>query len=152
VSRLQAKKVNILIGPVEFDSGSVTLALLKAFNASNTETVPGEIEPISATIQDGVVTYEQFAVKIEQYSLVFSGTVDLNTKTFDIRWDIPLDGLTVSISELRGKVEGIVVPMRTYGSFGDEKTDFHEDFKLEEVLLEAGVRTIFDELFKNINR
>jgi hypothetical protein len=152
VSRLQAKKVNILIGPVEFDSGSITLALLKAFNASNTETVPGEIEPITATIKDGVVTYEQFAVKIEQYALVFSGTVDLNTRTFDIRWEIPLDGLAVSISELRGKVEGIVVPMRTYGSFGDEKTDFHEDFKLEEVLLEAGVRTIFDELFKNINR
>jgi hypothetical protein len=149
VSRLRGN-LGIVVGKVEIDSGSITLAMLRMFNASNTETLPGRIDPIKAKIRDGIVTYEQFAVHVEQYTISFSGQMDLVNRTLDLRWEMPLDGLTVSITELKGKVEGITVPMWTHGTFDDYKTEIHPAFKLEEVLLEAGIRTIFDELFKNI--
>jgi hypothetical protein len=148
VSRLRAD-LDITIGPVEFDSGSVTLAILQLFNASNAQTIPGEIEPIKARVRKGIVTYERFAVKIDKYTLVFSGRIDLNKQTVDLRWQMPLDGLALSIKELRGKVDGIVVPLWTHGPLDDPKTDLDPDYKLEEDLLDAGIKTIFEELLKN---
>ncbi|MHC4709495.1 MAG: hypothetical protein ACYTA3_03490, partial [Planctomycetota bacterium] len=147
MSRLRAD-LDITIGAVEFDSGSVTLAILQLFNASNAKTIPGEIEPIKARIRKGIVTYERFAVKIDKYTLVFSGRIDLNTQTVDLRWQMPLDGLALSIKELRGKVEGIVVPLWTHGTFDKYKTDLDPDYKIEEDLLDVGIKTIFDELLK----
>jgi hypothetical protein len=151
VSRLRGN-LGIVVGDVEFDSGSVTLALLRAFNATNKETLPGRIDPIKAQIRDGVVTYEQFGVHVEQYSILFSGSTDLVNRTMDVHWKMPLDGLTVSVTELKGKVEGIVVPLWTHGTFDKYKTDIDPDFKLEDVLLKAGVKTLLDELFKNVDR
>jgi hypothetical protein len=147
VSRLRAD-LDITIGAVEFDSGSVTLAILQLFNASNAKTIPGEIEPIKAKIRKGIVTYEQFAVKIDKYTLIFSGKIDLNAQTVDLRWQMPLDGLALSIRELRGKVEGIVVPLWTHGPLDKPKTDLDPDYKLEEDLLDVGIKTIFEELLK----
>jgi hypothetical protein len=149
VSRLRGN-VGITVGQVEFDSGSITLAMLRIFNASNTKTLPGRIEPIKAQIRDGIVSYEQFVVHVEQYTISFTGTMDLVNRTLDLHWEMPLDGLAVSITELKGKVEGISVPLWTHGTFDDYRTEFPPDFKLEEVLLKAGVRSIFDELLKNI--
>jgi hypothetical protein len=147
MSRLRAD-IDISIGAVEFDSGSVTLAILQLFNASNAKTIPGEFEPIKARIRKGIVTYERFAVKIDKYTLVFSGQINLNKQTIDLRWQMPLEGLALSIKELRGRVEGIVVPLWTHGPLDNPKTDLDPDYKIEEDLLDVGIKTIFDELLK----
>ena len=82
---------------MEFDSGSISLGLLNALNATSTSTIPGHIEPIVARIRDGVVTYDRFTVRIDKYTLAYSGRIDLNTRTVDLRTELPLAGLAMSV-------------------------------------------------------
>ncbi|MHC4414137.1 MAG: AsmA family protein [Planctomycetota bacterium] len=147
VYRLRAD-IEITIGPVELDSGSVTLALLTLFNATNAATIPGEIEPIVARIRNGVVTYDRFAVKIDKYTLVYSGRVDLNTRTVDLRTEIPLEALAMSVEELEGYADKIVVPLVTRGPFGKVKTDLDPEFDLAGAALDAGFRGALEDAAK----
>ncbi|MEE8154014.1 MAG: hypothetical protein V3T53_03525, partial [Phycisphaerales bacterium] len=138
VSRMKAN-IEITIGNVEFDSGSITLGLLTILNASNAKTIPGRIEPIVAKIRKGVVTYDRFEVIIDKYTLAYSGRIDLNTQTVDIRTEIPLDALAVTIEELEGYADKIVVPLVTRGKFGHLKTTFDPDFDLAGAIAKAGL-------------
>jgi hypothetical protein len=137
--------LEMTIGRVEFDSGSITLALLAAFNASNAATIPGEIEPIVARIRKGVVTYERFAVRIDKYTLVYSGSMDLNTRTVDLRTEIPLEGLARSIEELRGYAEYVTVPIVMRGPFDQARPELDPDFDVAAAIAEAGARGALDE-------
>ncbi len=144
VSRMKAD-IEITIGNVEFDSGSVTLGLLTILNASNAKTIPGRIEPIVAKIRKGVVTYDRFQVIIDKYTLTYSGKIDLNTQTVDIRTEIPLDALAVTINELQGYADKIVVPLVTRGKFGNLKTRIDPDFDLAGAIAEAGLSGLLNE-------
>ena len=150
VSRLNAD-IEIIVGEVEFDSGSISLGLLSIFNASNTETLPGYIEPIRANIRKGIVSYEKFNVHIDKYILPFSGTIDLNRKYVDMRSQAPLMGLALSIKELRdfGDLE---VPIVIRGPFGDVKTEIDPEFDLGKLIFEASILRGLDELFKNLDK
>jgi hypothetical protein len=150
VSRLRGD-VELTIGLVEFDSGSVTLALLTLFNASNAETIPGEIEPIKARLRKGIVTYERFAVKIGEYTLVYSGQVDLNKRTVDLRTEIPLAGLAHTFRELEGYADKIVVPLVTRGRLGalkKEDTQIDPDFDVAKAAAEAGIGGLLEDVSK----
>ncbi len=138
VSRLESD-LEITVGAVEFDSGSLMLALLAFSKSGGKETIPGSIEPIKATIRKGVVTYQRFAVKIGKYTLVYSGTIDLNTQTVNLRTEIPLEGLAHSIHELQGYADDLVVPLVTRGRFGKLKTDVEPEF-LTELAAKAGIK------------
>ncbi len=144
VSRLKAN-IEITIGNVEFDSGSVTLGLLTLLNASNAKTIPGRIEPIVAKIRKGVVTYDRFEVIIGKYTLAYSGRIDLNTQTVDIRTEIPLDALAVTIKELQGYADKIVVPVVTRGKFGNLKNRIDPDFDMAKAIAEAGLAGLIKE-------
>ena len=144
VSRLKAD-IEITIGNVEFDSGSVTLGLLTILNASNAKTIPGRIEPIIAKIRKGVVTYDRFEVIIDKYTMAYSGKIDLNTQTVDIRTEIPLDALAVTIKELRGYADQIVVPLVTRGKFGHLKTRIDPDFDMVGAIAKAGLSGLLKE-------
>ena len=144
VSRLKAD-IEITIGNVEFDSGSVTLGLLTILNASNAKTIPGRIEPIIAKIRKGVVTYDRFEVIIDKYTMAYSGTIDLNTQTVDIRTEIPLDALAVTIKELQGYADQIVVPLVTRGKFGNLKTRIDPDFDIVGAIAKAGLSGLLKE-------
>ncbi|MCH8165174.1 MAG: hypothetical protein IH889_06155 [Planctomycetes bacterium] len=148
VSRLNAD-LEITIGAVELDSGSVTLALLTLFNSANARTIPGRIDPIVARIRNGIVTYERFTVKIDQYTLVYSGRIDLNTRTVDLRTEIPLQALAMSFKELQGYADNIVVPLVTRGRFGKLKTELDPDFDLAKAALESGVRGLLNDALKD---
>lgn len=150
VSRLNAD-IEIIVGEVEFDSGSITLGLLSIFNASNTETLPGYIEPIRANIRNGIVSYEKFNVRIDKYTLPFSGTIDLNRKYVDMRSQAPLMGLALSIRELRdfGDLE---VPIVIRGPFGDVKPEVDPEFDLGKLIFEAGIQRGLSELFKDLGK
>ena len=144
VSRMKAD-IEITIGNVEFDSGSVTLGLLTILNASNAKTIPGRIEPIVAKIRKGVVTYDRFQVIIDKYTLTYSGKIDLNTQTVDIRTEIPLDALAVTIEELQGYADKIVVPLVTRGKFGNLKTRIDPDFDMVGAIAKAGLSGLLNE-------
>ncbi len=144
VSRMKAD-IEITIGNVEFDSGSITLGLLTIFNASNAKTIPGRIEPIVAKIRNGVVTYDRFQVIIDKYTLTYSGKIDLNTQTVDIRTEIPLDALAVTIKELEGYADKIVVPLVTRGKFGNLKTRIDPDFDMVGAIAKAGLSGLLNE-------
>ncbi|MHC4416807.1 MAG: hypothetical protein ACYS0G_16175 [Planctomycetota bacterium] len=146
VRRLQAQ-IEITIGGVELDSGSTTLALLTVVNlakgspGADARTIPGYIEPIKARIADGVVSYDEFTVKIDKYTLVYSGTVDLNARTVDLRTSIPLEGLAQDIRELRALPDDTIVPLVTSGSIDDPETTVDPSFltKVAEGLLKKQI-------------
>ncbi len=148
VSRLDAD-IRITVGRVALDSGSVALGLLTLANATNAATIPAEIEPIVATIRKGVVRYERFAVRLDKYTLLYSGHVDLNTRTVDLKTDIPLEALALSIRELRGYTDNVIVPIVTRGRFGNLKTDVDPDFDLAGMALEAGLRGLLKDAAKD---
>ncbi|MEE8459263.1 MAG: hypothetical protein V3S08_05295 [Phycisphaerales bacterium] len=144
VSRLDAR-LEITVGKVEFDSGSEALALLTLAQATDARTIPGEIEPIRVTIRKGIVTYERFAVKIDKYTFIYTGTINLNTRYVDLKTEIPLDGLAGTFHELEGYTENISVPIRYRGRFGNVRAEVEPEF-LAEAAAQLGLRYGIGEL------
>jgi hypothetical protein len=147
VSRLKAD-IEIDIGAVEFDSGSVTLGLLRRFDTPE-ETIPGLIEPIVAEIRKGVIEYERFAVHIGKYALRYKGEVDLNTRTVDLHTELPLAALALTFEELEGYVDKIIVPLWTHGPLDDPKTEIHPDFDLMKEAAKAGFQGALRNILKD---
>ncbi len=148
VSRLDAD-LELTVGKVEFDSGSDALVLLTIANATNARTLPGEIEPIHAEIRKGLLTLTQFTVKIDKYTLIYTGTIDLNTRYVDLKTEIPLDGLAGTFHELEGHTGDISIPVLYRGPFGDVHHVVEPEY-LAEAALEVGIRVGLDELEKQI--
>ncbi len=146
VSRLDAR-LELTVGKVEFDSGSEALALLTLANATDARTLWGEIEPIRATIRKGVVTYERFAVKIDKYTFIYTGTINLNTRYVDLRTEIPLDGLAGTFHELQGYTDNVSVPILYRGTFGNVRAEVEPEF-LAKAAAEVGIRVGIGELEK----
>jgi len=144
VSRLDAR-LEITVGKVEFDSGSEALTLLTLANATDAGTLPGEIEPIRATIHKGVVTYERFAVKIDKYTFIYTGTINLNTRYVDLKTEIPLDGLAGTFHELEGYTDNVSVPILYRGTFGNVRLEVEPEF-LAEAAAQIGIRHGISEL------
>jgi hypothetical protein len=147
VSKLRAE-MNISIGKVEFDAGSTTLQIFNLIGAADKAVIPGEIEPIRAQIRNGIVTYDKFSVHIDQYTLNYSGQVDLVKQIVDVRTEIPLSALKHDIKELRGFADSIVVPLVTRGTFGNLKTSIDPDFDIGKAALDAGFQGTLGELLK----
>jgi hypothetical protein len=142
--------IEITIGKVELDSGSTTLKLLTFFDQKGRETIPGEIEPIIAKIRDGILTYDTFAVRIDKYTLVYSGKVDLVNRTVDLRTQIPLEALGHTFKELQGYADKIVVPLVTRGPIDNPRTQIDPDFDVAKEALKAGFKGGLGDLLKNI--
>ncbi|MCI0676545.1 MAG: hypothetical protein L0Y42_12325 [Phycisphaerales bacterium] len=148
VSKLRAD-IEMTVGKVELDSGSTTLSLLRFFGQDGgRQTIPGEIEPISAKIRNGVVTYDRFAVHIDQYTLHYSGEVNLVEQTVSLRTEIPLQALGQSIRELEPFADKIAIPLLTHGKFGNLKTEIDPTFDIGKAALDAGFRGGLDQLLQ----
>ncbi|MCH7799333.1 MAG: hypothetical protein IID28_12940 [Planctomycetes bacterium] len=146
VSRLDAL-LEITIGRVEIDRGSTALILLTLANASNAKTISGEIEPIKVRIRKGVVTYERFAVKLDKFTMIYSGSIDLNTRYVNLTAEVPLDSLAGTFHELEGLTDDVSVPILYRGPFGNVKAEIEPEF-LAEAAATIGVRAGIDELEK----
>jgi hypothetical protein len=145
VARLDGH-VEITSGAVELDSGSTMLLILSLFKGSDKSTLPGFIEPIVIDIHQGVVTYDRFAMKIDKYTLAYQGTVDLVQGTLDLRTEVPLEGLAMSVEELRGYADKIIVPIVTRGTLTEHKTEMDPEFDLGRAALDAGFKGALGEL------
>jgi hypothetical protein len=138
ISRLSAD-LELNIGEVELDGGSATLSLLKLVQQHERATnIAGYIEPIRATIREGIVTYERFAVDIDKFTLAYSGSVNLITQQVDLKTEIPLSGLAMSIEELEA-VKDFNVPIVTRGTFGNLKTQIDPSFNPAEAAIQGGL-------------
>ncbi len=119
VKRLNAD-LDMTVGPVEFDSGSVTLAVMRIFQGAPSPTIPGFIEPIKARIREGVVTYDRFAVRVDRYEFAYSGRIDLNTQVVQLKTEIPLEALAVGVRpEDLGAAAQIRIPVYLQGRLGN---------------------------------
>ena len=151
VSGLNAR-IEITVGAVELDGGSTSLFLLKLVNSDRGATIPGMIDPIVATITNGVLTYEKFSVHVDKYRMDYSGTIDLNTGSVNLRTELPLDALSTSIEELRGITDNITVPIVTRGSFGNLKTQIDPSFDVAKEALKGGLRGTLEDLLNRGKR
>jgi hypothetical protein len=131
--------ISLTVGAVEFDSGSLMLAALSAFEQKQS-VIAGFIDPITVRIRNGVVNYEKFSVTLGKQKIDFSGNVDLATKAVNINYAIPIESLAGSIKELRGLPAGTVVPFKTTGSIGNTTTSINV-----QGLAEAGIRGLVDD-------
>ena len=75
----------------------------------------------------------------------YTGRIDLNTQTVDIRTEIPLDALAVTIEELQGYADKIVVPIVTRGKFGKLENRIDPDFDIAKAIAEAGLTGLIKE-------
>jgi hypothetical protein len=148
ISQLKAD-IEITIGKVELDSGSKTLSVLRFFGEDKERaTIPGEIAPITATIRNGVVKYQKFAVNIDKYTLNYSGEINLVKSTVDLRTEVPLRALGHAVKELEPYADKIAVPLVTRGTFGNLKTQIDPDFDVGKAALDAGFRGSLQQLFE----
>ena len=148
ISQLKAD-IEITIGKVELDSGSKTLSVLRLFGEDKQRaTIPGEIAPITATIRNGVVKYQKFAVNIDKYTLNYSGEINLVKSTVDLRTEVPLRALGHAVKELEPYADKIAVPLVTRGTFGNLKTQIDPDFDVGKAALDAGFRGSLQQLFE----
>jgi hypothetical protein len=142
--------IEITIGKVALDSGSTTLFLLKLFGqAEKRTTIPGEFEPIVAKIRKGIVNYDRFAVRIDKYTMVYSGQINLVNQTMNLRTELPLAALGQSIRELEPYADKIIVPIVTRGKFGEQKTQIDPDFDVGKEALKAGFGGTIENLLRD---
>jgi hypothetical protein len=73
--------------------------------------------------------------------MVYSGRIDLNTQTVDLRTEIPLEALAHTFHELEGYADDVAVPLVTRGTFGNLKTDVEPEF-LAELAAKAGIKEL----------
>lgn len=148
ISKLKAD-ISIDVGKVEFDSGSTTLTVLSFVNKNeNHKTIPGEIEPISARIRNGIVKYEKFSVHIDQYTMNYFGEINLVKDTVDLHTEVPLKALGDAFPELNAYADKINVPLVTRGKFGDLKTQIDPKFDIGKAAIDAGFKGSLDQLLK----
>ncbi|MBC8202627.1 MAG: hypothetical protein H8E91_02245 [Planctomycetes bacterium] len=133
------------IGNVALDSGSITMQLLPMFKSSHVEVIPGYFEPIEMRIRNGIITYKEFKLKLDnKYNIPYSGTINLVTRKLHLKSAIPLTGLGYSIKELRDLATDIDVPILITGTIDNPITQVDPDFDLVQILLTNGVGKLLD--------
>ena len=148
VAKLRAD-LEITVGAVELDSGSTIFLLLSLAKQTHKATIKGHIDPINVAIRDGIETYRSFSVRLDKYTLVYSGQIDLIKGEVDLKTRIPLEGLAGTFQELEGYADKIVVPLVTRGKFGQLKTGVDPDFDLGEAAVQAGFNGLLDNVLKD---
>ncbi|MBX3375145.1 MAG: hypothetical protein KF817_15050 [Phycisphaeraceae bacterium] len=141
--------LRLTVGAIAIDSGSSLLSVFSLFNRSDrVATLRGSIDPVDVRIRNGVVSYDRFAMKIDQVTIVYSGQIDLVKQQANLRFEVPLSVLAHSFRELEGFAERITVPVVTRGPLDRLKTELDPDFDIGKAALEAGFRGGLDSLLR----
>jgi len=98
-----------------------TMSLFRVLSIATERTgeggIVGRIEPISITIDDGVVRYDRFRLQLDKYAMSFDGSIDLATRQASLTAYYPLAGLASTFGEL-SDVGETVVPIKLVGPLG----------------------------------
>lgn len=97
-----------------------------------------ELEPITLTVREGRVQYEQVGLELNGHPLKLSGSFELATRGIDLTTDVPLSALGKGVASELQKVRDYVpastrVPLRLGGSWTSPRVSLGEGF-LETVL------------------
>ncbi|HWB20393.1 MAG TPA: hypothetical protein VG711_08855 [Phycisphaerales bacterium] len=133
----------ITVGDIELDSGSALLQVIK-FAGRNEGTIKGFIDPIKITVRNGVIKYDTFSVKLDKFTMKYTGTIDLVKKEVNLKTEVPLEALGSTFQELKGVKT--VVPIVTTGKIGSVKTKIDPSFDIGKAALEAGFRGKLEDL------
>lgn len=132
--------INIDPGQAKFETGKEFAGILKAINQKTTGSIGQKIDPIKATITNGIMKYERWSLPVGEFKLRTEGTVDLVNGTVDVLTYLPLGSLTEEAAGLFKKGKGglgsilggdkgskledtLMVPWRTRGPYGKTKTE-----------------------------
>jgi hypothetical protein len=140
--------VEIEIGAVEFEPGIVGLTLLQLGDYDGGDAVPGVIEPIVLTIREGIIEYERFTVHVDEFRLAYTGRVDLNNGQVDLRTEVPLEAVARHAHDLRGYVDGVIVPVVMRGPIERPRTLIDPDFELPGQVLRRGIEKGIEDLIE----
>ena len=144
VSKLNAV-VQIDIGKVKLDSGSITMKLLPMFNSTHTKSIPATFDPIRMDISNGIITYKEFHLTLDtKYSIPYSGTINLVNRNLHLKSAVPLTGLGYSIKELRGLATDIDVPILITGTIDTPIAQVDPNFDLGKLLQSAALSALGD--------
>lgn len=144
VSKLQAT-VQIDIGEVELDSGSITMRILPMFNSTHVDSIPATFDPIHMEITNGVIRYKEFHLTLDnKYSIPYSGAINLVNRKLHLQSAVPLTGLGYSIKELRGLATDIDVPILITGTIDKPIAKVDPNFDLGKLLQSAALSSLGD--------
>ena len=137
----------IEIGEVEFDKGSAMLVVLLLAKEPGGKTIPGNIEPIRATIRNGIIEYERFNMTVGTVPFSYSGRIDLNTRQIALKTPVPLGAIVNVFGEVR-ETEGTMIPVLTHGTLDNYKTEVDPNAKIEDFIGKDQLKGILDDLLK----
>ncbi len=130
----------IEIGRAEFDPGSVMLEALgihevyQERDPEHKSAMRGRIRDVSARLERGIIIYEHFEMQVEQVTMSFRGTVNLNTGTVDLRTEAPIrDGMKRRFRATRRLAPGTMIPFRIHGSLDDPVTEIDWDEAVQNI-------------------
>jgi hypothetical protein len=149
VSRLHGD-VRVEIGNVEFDRGSGIFAVLAIAQVS-AASLSGRIDPIEASIRNGVITYDRFLVHIGPLQMPWQGTIDLAAGDVRLRTSVPLGALVAATGVDLGAAANVLqVPLVVRGPLGESlATQIDPEFDLAGAMIEAGLRRGLEDIFRN---
>ncbi len=122
------------LGLVRFETSEKFASILKVLDQRQSGQLGRKVAPFTASIKEGVMTYDRYTLPLGEFSVETQGVVDLVNRQVDVVTFIPLGALTdeaagafnTDLGKLMGKLPIIeqtsMLPFRTTGSFDDPKT------------------------------
>lgn len=87
------------LGEVNFETPPIVGSVLKATGGREAGTIGTELAPVVVTIEDGVASYEPWAIPIGEFTLHLSGRVNLATQRVDeMMLYVPIGALAAEFS------------------------------------------------------
>ncbi len=159
LSALSAK-VQVDPGEARFATSTAFGELLNLVKVSTQGLVGQRLDPLSLTIDKGVIVVPPYNLKLGEFTLQTQGQVNLGTRGVDIVTRIPFGALS---DEIAGKVKlnsGLgaavgrvlpienltMIPFRTSGTFDKSKTSFDAELLVKDLGKSISPERVIDQL------
>ncbi len=127
-------QLTLNVGQVRFETSKKFASILKILDQRQQGLVGQKLAPFTATITNGVMSYERYALPLGEFSVETQGVVDMVNRQLDVVTFIPLGALSdeaagkfnTDLGKLLGNLPIIEqttqLPWRTTGSFDNPET------------------------------
>lgn len=145
VSKLDAT-VELVIGEVMIDARAEAFSILEALVSRAKAVIPAVIEPVRFTIEKGVMTYDQFVIRINDSRIALAGEVDLTTGRLDLVMDVPINALGISIKELHLATAAVTGEVRITGTTSNPVIQFKPNLDPTRLLETPAIGGLIDRI------
>lgn len=152
--------VQIDPGEARFETSTAFGELLKLAKAHTQGVVGQRLDPLSLTIDKGVISVPAYNLKLGEFTLQTQGQINLGTRGVDVVTRIPFGALS---DEIAGKVKlnsGLgaalgkvlpienltMIPFRTSGTFDKSKTSFDAELLVKDLGKSVNPERVINEL------